>query len=101
MLEAARDALSFAEGATRADLEKDRKLVMAVVKCVEIIGEAATRVSPKSRAEVAGIPWQDVVDMRHRLVHAYYDISHDVLWSTLRDDLPPLIETLERILRDR
>jgi uncharacterized protein with HEPN domain len=98
MLEAARDALSFAQGRTRQDLDTDRQLVLAVVKCVEIIGEAGGRASPEAQAEVAELPWQDMTGMRHRLVHAYYDINLDVVWSTLRDDLPPLVEALQALL---
>jgi uncharacterized protein with HEPN domain len=98
MLDAARDALSFAEGRHREDLGSDRQLVMAVVKCVEIIGEAASRVSPQVQAETPEIPWRDMTDMRHRLVHGYYDINLDIVWSTLQEDLPPLAETLRGIV---
>jgi len=99
MLDAARDALSFAKDRNRQDLDRDRKLVLAVVKSVEIIGEAAARVSAETQAELPRLPWRDIIDMRHRLVHAYYDINLDIVWSTLREDLPPLVETLETILR--
>ena len=100
MLDAARDALSFAQGREREDLDSDRQLVMAVVKCVEILGEAASRVSPETRAEIPELPWRDMTDMRHRLVHGYYDIDLDIVWSTLREDLPPLVETLQKDLGD-
>ena len=98
MLDAARDALSFAEGRSRDDLESDRQLVLAIVKSVEIIGEAAGRVSAEGRAELSGLPWQAMVGMRHRLVHAYYDVDLDVVWSTVQNDLPPLAEAMEREL---
>ena len=99
MLDAARDALSFAEGRTRHELDTDRQLVLAVVKCVEIVGEAAAQVSAETQAELPRLPWQDMIDMRHRLVHAYYDINLDIVWSTLQEDLPPLVERLQAILR--
>ncbi|MCK4282877.1 MAG: DUF86 domain-containing protein [Candidatus Brocadiae bacterium] len=98
MLDAARDALSFAEGRVREDLEADRQLALAVVKCVEIIGEAASQVSPETQGELPELPWPKMVAMRHRLVHTYYDINLDVVWSTLGEDLPPLVETLQVIL---
>ena len=98
MLDAAQDALSFAEGRTREDLETDRQLVLAVVKCVEIVGEAAGQVPSEARSEVPGLPWRDIIAMRHRLVHAYYDINLDIVWSTLREDLPPLLATLKSAL---
>ena len=98
MLDAAEDALSFAEERQRQDLDTDRQLVLAVVKCVEIIGEAAGRVSPEGQSEVPDLPWREIIAMRHRLVHAYYDINLDVVWSTVREDLPPLADALRRAL---
>lgn len=70
MLDAAEEAVSFAQGQTRADLERDRKLVLALVKAVEIIGEAAYRISPDTQKQLPEIPWDDIIGMRHRLVHA-------------------------------
>jgi Protein of unknown function DUF86 len=67
-------------------------------KDVEIIGEAASRVSAGTRLEWADIPWQDIVAMRHRLIHGYFDIDLDIVWSTVTDDLPPLAAQLERAL---
>lgn len=98
MLDAVRDALSFAEGRQRHDLDEDRQFVLAVVKCVEIIGGAAAHVSPEAQAELPELPWSEMVAMRHRLVHAYYDINLDVVWSTEREDLPPLADALQRAL---
>ncbi len=94
MRDAAREALSFAQGRARADLDQDRMLVLALVKEIEIIGEAANQVSEASREELPAIPWADIVHMRHRLVHAYFDINLEVLWRTIQDDLPSLIESL-------
>jgi len=70
MLDAAREALSF-KGQGREDLDRDRLLVLGLVKAIEIIGEAACQVSEGTRAELPDIPWEDIVGMRHRLVHAY------------------------------
>lgn len=98
MLDAAREALSFARGRTRPDLDKDRLLVLGLVKAIEIIGEAAYQVSEDTCAQLPDIPWEDIIGMRHRLVHAYFDINLDILWRTVQDDLPPLISALESIL---
>jgi uncharacterized protein with HEPN domain len=97
MLDAAREAVAFASGRSRQDLDQDRILVLAVVKCVEMIGEVAARVSEQTRADHPGVPWQDVVGMRNRLIHAYFDINLDVVWSTITSDLPALISELEKI----
>jgi uncharacterized protein with HEPN domain len=98
MLEAARYALSFIAGKDRSDLDSDKMLVLALVKSIEIIGEAASKVSLEGRATWAGLPWQDIVAMRNRLIHAYFDINLDIVWSTLTQDLPPLVAELEKAL---
>jgi uncharacterized protein with HEPN domain len=98
MLDAARQARSFAEGETRGSLENDRKLVFALLKAVEVIGEAASQVSKDTRKTLPLIPWPDIIGMRHRLIHAYFDINLDILWNTIVKDLPPLIRVLEEIL---
>ncbi len=98
MLDAAREAVEFARLARRQDLEEDRKLTLALVKDIEIIGEAAYQISEATRQQLPQIPWDDIVGMRHRLVHAYFDINLDVLWNTVQEDLPPLIAILQRVL---
>jgi uncharacterized protein with HEPN domain len=100
MLDAARDATSFAENRRRQDLLEDRMLTLALVRSIEIIGEAGSRVSDESRHEIADIPWRAIVAMRNRLIHAYFDVDLDVAWSTVHSDLPPLISRLERALHE-
>jgi len=101
MLDAAREAKSFVRDKTKGDLESDRKLVLALVKSIEIIGEAGTKTSQRCREELPHIPWADIVGMRNRLIHAYFDINLNVLWMTVTEDLPPLIAALERALLPR
>ena len=98
MLEAAQEALSFAVGRSRSDLDIDRMLTLALVKEIEIIGEAAYQMAEISRSEVPGIRWPAIINMRHRLVHDYQEINLTVLWKTLQEDLPPLIESMEAIV---
>jgi uncharacterized protein with HEPN domain len=98
MLDAAREADQFAQGHTRADLDSDRMLVLALVKEIEIIGEAAYQVSPATQESLQGVPWDDIIGMRHRLVHAYFDINLDILWQTVQQDLPLLMEALGEVL---
>ena len=73
--------------------------MLALVKAIEIIGEAAYQVSSETRSQIPEVPWEDIMGMRHRLVHAYFDIDLDVLWSTVQNDLPPLIAVLESVLQ--
>ena len=98
MLDAAREAVGFARGRSRADLHLDRMLALALVRCIEIIGEAAAQIGPETRQRHAAIPWPDIVGMRNRLVHAYFDINLNFVWDTVTNDLPPLIAGLEAIL---
>lgn len=97
MLDAAREARGFTRGRARRDLDSDRQLVLALVKDVEIIGEAACQLSPAAREQFPSIPWDDIIGMRHRLVHAYFDINLEILWQTVQADLPALIAELERM----
>ena len=101
MFDAANEAIGFARGCRREDLNDDRKLTLALVKDIEIIGEAACRISEESRREFPEIPWEDITGMRHRLVHAYFDINLDILWNTMRNDLPSLVSMLRKALEGR
>jgi uncharacterized protein with HEPN domain len=101
MLDAAREALSFAKNRERRDLDTDRMLVLALVKSIEIIGEAGARVSDEGRAATPDVPWPEIVGMRNRLVHAYFDVNLDVVWATVRKDLPTLVAALQGALNER
>ena len=90
-LDAAKEAITFTVGRARADLDTDRILALALVMEIEIIGEAAFRISDDARVTLTQIPWPEIVGMRHRLVHAYFEIDHDILWDTVKQNLPPLI----------
>ena len=98
MLDAAKEALEFVRGKRRSDLDTDRMLVLSLVKELEIIGEAAGKVSAEVRAQYNAIPWQDISGMRNRLIHVYFDIDLDVVWTTVTKDLPLLKAELEKIL---
>lgn len=98
MLEAAHYARSFVAGKTRDDLADDVMLVLALLKAIEIIGEAASKVSSDSRDLYSTIAWQDIIAMRNRLTHAYFNVNLGIVWSTVTEDLPPLIAELNTIL---
>ena len=95
MLDSARVALMLTKDKTRESLNRDIGLVLALMKSVEIIGEAAGKLSDRFREEHATIPWDRIIGMRNRLIHAYYDINRDILWQTVVEDLPSLIRQLE------
>ena len=100
MLDAAQEARTFAAGKARQDLNTSRMLVLSLLKDIEIIGEAASQVSPQTRSTTPEIPWQDLVGMRNRLVHAYFNIDLDIVWDTVCNDLPALIVTLEKVIQE-
>jgi uncharacterized protein with HEPN domain len=98
MLDAAREARAFTSGREAADLQRDRILTLALVKCIEIIGEAAAKVSEETRASHPEIPWGDIVGMRNRLIHVYFAVDVERVFDTITADLPPLIRALEEAL---
>jgi uncharacterized protein with HEPN domain len=95
MLEAAEAAKAFLTGRSRADLDSDRMLMFAVVRAIEVVGEAADHVSDDGRALLPSLPWPAIVGMRHRIVHAYFDIDPDTVWKTVMDELPVLSAALK------
>lgn len=101
MQDAAKEAIDFMLGNTRDDLANNRMLVLAVVKDLEIIGEAAARVSTECRARYPNIPWAVMVGMRNRLTHAYFSIDLNIVWNTVTNDLAPLVEQLERVIQEK
>lgn len=100
MVDAVRTALRFVDGRVRTDLDDDEMLVLALTKLVEIVGEAAKQVTPGTRATLPDVPWTAAARMRDRLVHHYFDVDLDVLWSTIETDLPGLLAVLPRVDRD-
>jgi uncharacterized protein with HEPN domain len=101
MLDAALKALRIAAGHRREDLDlEDEPLSDALVRLISVIGEAANRVSPATRSELVDIPWSDLVGMRNRLIHGYFDIDLDILWTTVQDVLPGFAQRLELALAD-
>lgn len=95
MLSAARDAVAFSDGLSYAEFTRDRRHQLAILKSVEIVGEAASRLSAETTKSHPDIPWREIVGMRNRLIHAYFDIDLRLVWDTVHIDLPVLIAQLE------
>ena len=98
MLDAAREAIRSASGRTRNDLDNDLVWTLGLVKCVEIIGEAAARIGNETKERNPQIPWAQIVAMRNRLVHLYFDIDLDQVWNAVTEDLPALVTQLQEML---
>lgn len=94
ILDTAEAVRGFIAGRRREDLERDRLLSFAIQRAVEIVGEAASRISPEARDSMPGVPWAAIVAMRNRLIHAYFDVDLDILWKTAAEELPELTSVL-------
>lgn len=98
MLDAARKTLDFTNGRSRSALDTDEQLTLALLRLLEIIGEAAKNVTAETRAAHPEIPWREIAGTRDRLIHGYFDVDLDVVWSIATGDLPRLVVSLEAIL---
>ncbi|NES20146.1 MAG: DUF86 domain-containing protein [Symploca sp. SIO3E6] len=98
MLDATQKVLTFTQNRSREDLDRDDMLALAVVRLIEILGEAAKNISPETEAQAPEIPWRQIKGTRDRLAHAYFDVNLDVVWEIATTGLPPLANNLELLL---
>ena len=99
MIEGVEEALSFSSDVTENDFFKNRMLILSVIKDIEIIGEAASKISEETRSKFLQIPWKDIIGMRNRLIHGYFDVDIKLVWNTLKYNLPSLLKNLNEILQ--
>lgn len=98
MLEAAEDAIAFVAGQSYEAYAADYKLRLASVKLIEIIGEAASAISPETKNRHPQVAWRSAIGMRNIAVHEYFGIDYPIVWKTILDDLPALVQQLKTIL---
>ena len=98
MLEMSREAMDLIQNRTREDLDGDKQLTLSLLKYLEMIGSASSRVSRECRSSCGPIPWDDVIEMKQQVVHTYWDIDRDWIWKQLKTLLPSLSKSLEIIL---
>lgn len=98
MLDSTEAILAFAKGKQRTSLDKDLLFQSAVLRQLEIIGEAAGRVSEKTKKKFSHLPWKELVGLRNRLIHAYFDVDHDIVWKTIREYLPSFLKHLQEVV---
>jgi len=101
MLDHAREAVEMSCHKKRSDLDSDRKLNLALVRLVEVVGEAAARISKDVQNQHPAIRWAEIISLRNRLIHGYDSVDLDILWTIIQSDLPELILQLEEIVTDR
>jgi uncharacterized protein with HEPN domain len=99
MLDYADEILQLTHSRSRNDLDNNRLLSLALTRLLEILGEAASRVSSTTRESHAPIPWSSIIALRNRLIHGYDQVDHDILWSIIQSDLPTLTAQLRAALK--
>lgn len=100
ILESIADIREFTAGMTREGFSKDKKTVKAVVRSLEVIGEAAGKIPDQIRSKHPEIPWQEIIGMRNRLIHEYFGIDLDIVWQTLEEDIEPLDKVAKRMVSE-
>ena len=98
MVLAARDAQGFVAGLDKAAFLASRLHQNAVIRSLEVIGEAANTLTPECRAALPDIPWRDIIGLRHRLIHGYAEVRLDRVWTIVQTDLAPLVAALEPLI---
>ena len=101
MLDHIEESVALAIGRARADLESDRMFLLALLKLVEIVGEAASRISELVRTAHPEIPWREIIGTRNRLIHGYDAVDYDILWDIVAGDFPPLAHHIKAILQEK
>ncbi|MBI4218442.1 MAG: DUF86 domain-containing protein [Elusimicrobia bacterium] len=99
MLDAAEKARAITQGCQRKDLDSNETLALALVRLVEIIGEAANGISSDFKESYTEIPWKQMIGARNHLIHGYFDVDYDVIWQIVQTDLPSLIKNLKELLK--
>ena len=97
MLDMARKAMDLVKGKDRTDYNSEDSLRFALAHLLQVVGEAARRISQDFCKAHPEIPWKAIVGMRHKVVHDYMNVDEDVVWDTVQQELPPLIEKLTKI----
>jgi uncharacterized protein with HEPN domain len=98
MLDVSLQAVNKIKGKSRKDFDEDENLRLALAHLIQMIGEAARRISVETLEAYPLIPWSDIIGMRHKIVHDYLDVDFDVVWAVVTTDLPVLISLLEPIV---
>jgi uncharacterized protein with HEPN domain len=100
IIEAMDDAISFVEEMDYDNFVKDRKTIYALIRAVEIIGEAVKKIPNSVRKRYPKIPWKDMAGMRDKLIHEYFGVDLKRVWDTVKKDIPNLRPLFDKILKD-
>lgn len=100
ILEAIDDIQSFTEHMSFKGLESDKKTLYAVIRCLEILGEAVRKIPKNVKERYPDIPWKEIAGIRDKLIHEYFGVDTQTIWDTIQEDLSPLKETITNIIND-
>ncbi|PIP41920.1 MAG: hypothetical protein COX19_02285 [Desulfobacterales bacterium CG23_combo_of_CG06-09_8_20_14_all_51_8] len=98
ILEMIEDINKFIEGMSYENLVNDKKTLYAVIRCLEVVGEAVKKIPNSIRDEHSEMPWREIAGMRNKLTHEYFGIDIETIWDTIKEDLPALKEAVSRII---
>jgi uncharacterized protein with HEPN domain len=96
--QAAQKAMDFVRGTTYENFQADERTVYAVVRALEIVGEAAKRIPQDIRNRHPQVPWRSMAGIRDKLIHDYVNVNLEVVWRTATEDLPALLPMIQAVL---
>lgn len=97
ILDSISDIENFTSGMTLASFKKDKKTIYAVIRCIEVIGEASQKIPKSVKGRHQGIPWTQISGMRNKMIHEYFGVDINILWQTIREDIPRLNKSMNDI----
>jgi len=100
IIETIEDIRTFTDDISYEKLENDKKTLYAVIRCLEVLGEAVKKIPNSIREEYPEIAWQEIAGMRDKLIHEYFGVDIEIVWDTIQEDLFPLKKAVTRIIRD-
>jgi uncharacterized protein with HEPN domain len=89
--------MDFTVGITVNQFSNDRKTIKAVIRCLEVVGEAVNKIPQDIRGKYPDVPWTEIIGMRNRLIDEYFGVDIDVLWQTIQEDIKPLQVLIKKI----
>jgi uncharacterized protein with HEPN domain len=100
IFDAVNDIENFVDNMTYEEFIKDRKTLNAVVRSIEIIGEASKNIPETMKAKHKELPWKQMAGMRDKLIHAYFGVDVETLWKAVKENIPPLRQSIQQMLKD-